>query len=406
MLSSGARKSIKVREFERTKLCLGNDELRSFLEGLERLARRLGLKEGKVASVETKGDGHWLVAADFVGSAQVGPVNLIVQPKLSEANVLRLLLYAYEFPRFALDTLGSVDNWMEAIAFIFCGEVERLLKIGVHRNYQRFVAPLHTVRGKLRLLPTVRLQARGGTQIVCEYHLLTMDILENRILKAALDKVAQLGLRSSKRAFRLLTFLPEVSFEDLNAEDVDRVRYTRLNQHYRPALQLARLILDGISLSLPGEELKVRGFFVNMSEVFEKFTFRALREHLPRRWEVRYQYENFFSESPRLRIRPDFLIHTPDEVVVADAKYKIQQDPNDFYQISAYCHAFGARKCILIYASTGWGREMERLKAMGQPEIPAWILNVNLADDEISDVGAVAARLAREVERIVESERA
>ena len=57
---------------------------------------------------------------------------------------------------------------------------------------------------------------------------------------------------------RELAAMEEVSDAPVSGDDLQRVHYTRLNEHYRPALGLARLLLDNLTLSTGGVPLQRR----------------------------------------------------------------------------------------------------------------------------------------------------
>ena len=58
------------------------------------------------------------------------------------------------------------------------------------------------------------------------------------------------------------------------------IRYTRLNEHYRPAVELARLVLRSDSYELRHGAVRGTSFLVDMNRVFEDFVVVAIREAL------------------------------------------------------------------------------------------------------------------------------
>ena len=61
---------------------------------------------------------------------------------------------------------------------------------------------------------------------------------------------------------------------------VPEIRYTRLDEHYRPAVELARLIIENSSLELFEGEVAGASFLIDMNRVFEQFLYVALGEAL------------------------------------------------------------------------------------------------------------------------------
>jgi len=136
-------------------------------------------------------------------------------------------------------------------------------------------------------------------------------------------------------------------------------RITRLNQHYEPALELCRIVLEGIGLEHPGGTTTAPAFFFPMAEVFEAGVANYLRGRLSG---VRSQVGGTVKAaggSPvhSLNFRPDVTIGDPP-VLVLDTKYARPEIRNAFGGLSfdnshVYQAAFYARvlDCpgVLIY---------------------------------------------------------
>ena len=73
------------------------------------------------------------------------------------------------------------------------------------------------------------------------------------------------------RRFPKLSSISEVYFE---------VVFTRLNEHYRPAVELACLILRSTSFEIGRGAVAARSFLIDMNALFEDFVIIALRETL------------------------------------------------------------------------------------------------------------------------------
>ena len=60
----------------------------------------------------------------------------------------------------------------------------------------------------------------------------------------------------------------------------DRVVFTRLNEHYRPALRLAALVLANLTLQDRIGETQASSFMLDMNKLFERFVTERLRRAL------------------------------------------------------------------------------------------------------------------------------
>ena len=129
------------------------------------------------------------------------------------------------------------------------------------------------------------------------------------------------------------------------------VRYTRLDEHYRHPVELARLIIENSSLELLHGEVTGAGFLIDMNKVFERFLYVALGEALclpERQWKQGAGLT--LDEDRRISMNPDLSWWPPipaengsRPIFVGDAKYKkletLGSQNADIYQMLAYCTA-------------------------------------------------------------------
>ena len=71
----------------------------------------------------------------------------------------------------------------------------------------------------------------------------------------------------------------------VRAERSTRIRFDRLNEHYRGVVGLARLVLRHSAFESGRGYVRASGFLMNMNDLFQEFVTVALREALgsPRR---------------------------------------------------------------------------------------------------------------------------
>ena len=137
--------------------------------------------------------------------------------------------------------------------------------------------------------------------------------------------------------------------------DFDDVVFTRLNEHYRPALRLARLVLENLTLQDAFGEVSASSFMLDMNELFERFVTERLRRALRGRLAVKDQHRGHLDEARRVKIQPD-LLFGPERSprFVADIKYKLTDNSADgrnadLYQLLAYTTALDLPEGMLIY---------------------------------------------------------
>ena len=90
--------------------------------------------------------------------------------------------------------------------------------------------------------------------------------------------------------------------------------YTRLNDHYRPASVLARLLLDNLTLvDRRGEYSTAASFMVDMNDLFERFVTERLGRASGGSPGGRRARKDDYLDDGRgtCRSRPDLLFHHP-----------------------------------------------------------------------------------------------
>ena len=146
---------------------------------------------------------------------------------------------------------------------------------------------------------------------------------------------------------------------------LDRIQYTRLNEHYRPALRLARLILANCTLQDQHGDTAASAFMLDMNDLFEQFVTARLQRELRGRLEVAAQLRPHLDVERRVEIRPDLTLRQSGETVgVADLKYKLADRDTDaartagplarhgdYYQLLAYTTALGLTEGTLVYCA-------------------------------------------------------
>ena len=139
---------------------------------------------------------------------------------------------------------------------------------------------------------------------------------------------------------------------------VPEPHWTRMNERYRPAVALARLIISTAGLEARAGSEDASAFLIDMNAVFERFIRVALREALrldayafPAATGGRQEYLDMEHGFP---IRPDLSWWVGGCCVFAgDCKYKKTEGaiPNaDAYQILAYLTALQLANGLLVYA--------------------------------------------------------
>ena len=178
---------------------------------------------------------------------------------------------------------GIEDSLVEAIVPGFVRQVRRAFRRGVLQGYRVEEDAIATVRGRIRFDDQIRRHFGIAPPIEVRYDEFTEDIDPNRLIKAALRRLRRMRLRSRPARKLLREFdgaLALVSAVEYDRARLPAITWTPLNAHYRPAVDLAKLILQSSSFELRRGDVRSTSFLVDMNRVFEDFVVAALRETL------------------------------------------------------------------------------------------------------------------------------
>ncbi|MFI2374872.1 McrC family protein [Streptomyces sp. NPDC018964] len=327
--------------------------------------------------------GRWsLRAGSKVGAVTVtvpGHDRLTVRivPKVPIARLFFLLGYSLDPAGAWRD--GEVDvaehrEVLPALAHAVERQVDRALRQGLLQGYRVTEETSPVVRGRIREAEQIRRRFGATLPVEVAYDDFTTDIAENRILRAAVERLLRLPGVPREVRRRLLhqrARLADVTVI-VRGRPLPEWRPSRLNARYHHALRLARAVLEGASPEHGPGGLRVEGFLFDMNKLFEDFVTVALREALRGSGYVaRFQDPLHLDEARTIRMRPDLVLYGPGRTpcAVADAKYKAERPGGypdaDLYQMLAYCTALGLGEGHLVYAKGNAGHAAHRVRHAG-----------------------------------------
>lgn len=296
----------------------------------------------------------------YVGSIETPTLSLVIVPKVPVDRLFFLLCYSLGVVKWLdLSHFVARPSLFSSVAAVYVRLSEQALHRGVLAGYQAVEESLATVRGKIRLSEQVRRRFGIGPPIEVAYDDFTTDIVENQLLRSAaraLLAFTRSDPQLTRDLRRLDTRLAEVSLVEYDRRAIPTVTYTRLNDHYRPAAELAELILASVAFEVQRGTVHASAFIVDMNQVFERFVFEALRDALAlseRAFRRGVSSRLFLAEGSRIELKPDLSWWQGDDCVfIGDAKYKVPASdiPNaDVYQALAYTVGADLPGAILVY---------------------------------------------------------
>ncbi|WP_374196844.1 McrC family protein [Streptomyces sp. ISL-100] len=323
-------------------------------------------------------DGHWLLrAGSRVGAVRApgGPV-VRIMPKTPVSRLFFLLGFSLAPARAWRDSregtvdTGAYEDVVPALAHAVERQIDAALRQGVLQGYRDVEESALVVRGRLREAEQIRRHFGRTPPVEIAYDAYTADTADNRILRAAAERLLRLpGVpgpvrrRLAHQRVRLADALPLI-----RGQELPHWQPSRLNSRYQPALRLAEAVLRGTSPEhqpAGADPLAVDGFLLDMNKLFEDFVTVALREALREHaLTARLQAPHHLDTAGLVRMRPDLVVRTGDgrtSLAVVDAKYKVEKADGllnaDLYQALAYATVLGLPEAHLVYAV---GRRPER----------------------------------------------
>ena len=302
---------------------------------------------------------------------------------------------------------------VEALVPVFAAAARRAFSRGLLHGYRTEEDSLQTVRGRIRIDDQIR--RRFGILIPLEvrYDDFTVDVLPNRLVKAAALRLLGLRIhtRSRVKLAGVLANLEDVDLVEFSSGALPEVRFDRLNEHYREVVELSRLVLRYTSIETKRGSVRATGFLVDMNVVFQEFVTRALRQALglsERTFpsDKRMPEKIWLDEAHSVRLKPDLTWWDGHECkFVGDAKYKKVKDdrvPNaDLYQLLAYATALDLPGGLLIYAK-GEDKEVVHNVRHAGKRLEVAALDLSGSIDEIhARIGELACRVGALRQRVV-----
>ena len=217
------------------------------------------------------------------------------------------------------------------------------------------------MKGKVLVKENLKANRFHLDRIFCEFDDFTDDVQINRIIKYTIYLLFHIDDGEFSRELRhVFSLLKNVSLVPITVEDIDSVRYTRLNDTYEPVHMLCRLFVQSIFVSHKIGGQRMFCFLIEMNGLFEEFVRSVFRRFSSYRV-VGYPRRKYLDDTKLVRIKPDIrFLKEGKELFVVDCKYKklkkLEDDNenarfinSDVYQILAYMIGYNLQKGMLIY---------------------------------------------------------
>ena len=245
-------------------------------------------------------------------------------------NIYYMLAYAFQ----VLNENGyknieteQFDNVGELCATILAKGVALQLKRGLGKEYVPQTEPLSSLRGKIDMAESIKMQSMLRKQLVCTYDDFTVNSYTNRILKSTMELLVRSDITKArkKELRKLLVFFGDV--KPLNVYDINwQLQYNRNNQSYRMLISICYLVIKGLLQSNTSGGTKLMDFLdeQRMCRLYEKFILEYYRKEHPEirasASQIPWQLDDNFSSMLPV-MQTDIMLSKGNDVLIIDAKY-------------------------------------------------------------------------------------
>lgn len=306
-------------------------------------------EQASVVSVGYRPNGtHLLKFRNVVGVVRLGDLQLQVVPKIPLSHFCHLMGRSEVAPRVddSLTRVGSSRDLRELVCEWLLAEAERVVRLGLHRDYSEYEEELSEVRGSVQPVPTVLANLSGRVAVHCSYSELDEDAAINRLMKAscaALASDSTIDANQRRRARRLVLAMGPVG---VLRESDWRFQATRLHARYSRVLPLAKLVLASRGASMEAGNVVGTCFLVPTPGIVESGLRNILANALS---PIDVRKRGLRLTEGGITLNPDLVVDGGR--IVGDVKYKYfggDWDRASFNQIVAFASGFEAERGFIV----------------------------------------------------------
>ncbi|WP_405606242.1 McrC family protein [Polaribacter sp. Asnod1-A03] len=301
----------------------------------------------------------------YVGVIQVDGLIIEINPKADKDDddykwkgVLLKMLKACG--KIKADSSGGAHvkrqhlNLLEIYFELYLKEVESLVRKGLIKQYRKQTKNTKTLKGKLEFAGNIRHNTIHKERFYTKHQVYDSNHFLHQVLYKALTILSQFtkGTRLQDTTNRVLLSFPEVDNKIITIKKLNTIQLNRKSNNYKPALDLARLIILNYSPDISSGKEKMLSLLFDMNELWEEYVLRQLQKACEGTGiKVSGQESKSFWGANSLR--PDIVLRKGNQRYIIDTKWKRPQKSSasvsDLRQMYAYCRFWDAEKSVLLY---------------------------------------------------------
>lgn len=310
-------------------------------------------------------------ASHYIGRFSNDGTDIIIKPRYGDQIFNYLICYATNIfipigNSNIANKMSSNSYWL--IALLWKSMLNRALTISqTPKSYQTITKNQKNYKGHLNISKHIHMNLCDMTRFYCTYKKLSFDNTINRTIRSVYANLKQKGLTTLISEFEQYDkFLESMGVTPkIDANQIENVRYTRMNAAYLPVMNISKSILNNINAesSDTGNNIEC-SYFMDLADLWEMYLLKVLQRNLPSCYRVYspnvYNGEFLINQNMR-EVRPDIIIEKDGRILaIIDAKYKnyrclgntsselIFVQREDLYQMSTYLYHYGIQEKPII----------------------------------------------------------
>ena len=356
--------------------------------------------------------GHY--TTDITVDGKKEQISIQILPRWGDRLLAYMLRHAFDLvvPQGARSPADSMDFGAEWLLVMLwkCAFDQAIRLASIPRSYRRVEENSRFFRGRLNVPLHIRENLVDQSHFSCSWAPLTMDVTINRAIRKVYD------LLRNEKGKQYGLFLKEVSAHDnylaslgvksldVRGQDIDKISYTRMNEAYRPLMQISKAIIGKLGGGRgDNTSLNAMSYFVDISEIWENYLLSVMRKHLePEGYKViapnETGGETLFHNDYR-SIRPDFLLKKEGRIVgILDAKYKNycrlgrKEESGavrrtDLYQMMTYLHHYAPDEgnVVGLFIAPVLNEDSDVIQLRNHEKQRVGVLNLDISDFKKND---------------------
>lgn len=308
---------------------------------------------------------------EYVGVIQIGKITIEVLPKADKAgedkwrNLLIGMIktvWGFDVKSTGSSSLKLKSNSILELYFeLFLSEVEYLMHRGLIKRYRKNEGNQTSLKGALQFSKHISKNLVHKERFYVSYTQYSHEHTIHEILFKTIQLLKKINTNPvlNGRIGALTLNFPEMKEIKVNEATFQKIVFDRKNQHYKEALDIAKLLLLNYHPDISKGRNHVLALMFDMNTLWEQFILVTLKRKLITHRVSAQVTKSFWKpvSGYSSKMRPDIILKCKksQDNFVLDTKWKnlngYNPSPEDLRQMYVYHRFYQAKKVALVYPS-------------------------------------------------------